>query len=204
MGECSAYLRGGCVAEDLMAQWTSKDGADCVGAFKVVNTPPAVMGQWFSIVAGVWGPSQDFARYYPMLEQVGNSFSIRTGYARAYIAAGLQNLRALQQQTARSIASLNYAREDLQRGWEDRQARKDYAESKWDDYRRGNSYWISDLEGGRVYHTDTWGTRDTLTGDYYEGGGYTYTNFEGQNPRWATENMREVSSYELEHGGPPR
>ncbi|MBZ5725260.1 MAG: hypothetical protein LAP87_09710 [Acidobacteriia bacterium] len=204
MGECGAYLRGGCEAEDLMAQWTSKGGADCVGAFKVVNTRPGVMGQWSSIVAGIWGPRQEFARYYPMLEQVGNSFAIRAGYARAYIAAGLENLRVLQQQTARSIASLNYAREDMQRAWEDRQARKDYVESKWDDYRRGNSYWVSDLEGGRVYHTDTWGTRDTLTGDYYEGGGYTWTNFEGQNPHYPSENMREVSSYELEHGAPPR
>ena len=204
MGECTGYLRGGCEAQDLMARWTSKGGVDCVGAFKVVNTRPGAMGQWSSIVAGIWGPRKEFARYFPMLEKVGNSFSIRTGYAQAYIRAGLENLRVLQQQTAREIASLNYAREDMQRAWEDRQARQDYTESKWDDYRRGNSYWVSDLEGGRVYHTDTWGTRDTLTGDYYEGGGYTWTNFEGQNPHWASENMREVSGYELEHGGAPR
>ena len=204
MGECGAYLRGGCEAQDMMATWTSKGGVDCVGAFKVVNTRPGAMGQWSSIVAGIWGPRKEFARYYPLLERVGQSFSIRTGYAQAYIRAGLENLRILQQQTAHEIASLNYAREDMQRAWEDRQARQDYTESKWDDYRRGNSYWVSDLEGGRVYHTDTWGTRDTLTGDYYEGGGYTWTNFEGQNPHWASENMREVSSYELEHGGVPR
>ena len=76
-------------------------------------------------------------------------------------------------------------------------------DSKWDDYRRGDSYWVSDLEGGKVYHSDPYGTRDTQTGDYYEGGGFTYTNFEGQNPNHASEGMREISSYELEHGAPP-
>jgi len=52
--------------------------------------------------------------------------------------------------------------------------------------------------------TDTWGTKDTGTGDYYDGRAYGWTNFEGQNPRHSSETMREVSSYELEHGRPPR
>lgn len=188
---------------DLVATWTSKEGAKCVGAFKVVNAVPVVMGQWSSIVAGIWGPQGDFARYYPVLEQVANSYSVNDQYARQYIQAGLANLRRLQQQTARAIQSLNYAREDMQHAWEERQARKDYMDSKWDDYRRGNSYWVSDLEGGKVYHTDPYGTRDTRTGDYYEGGGFTWTNFEGQNPQHSSEGMREISSYELEHGAPP-
>lgn len=44
-------------------------------------------------------------------------------------------------------------------------------DSRWDDYRRGDSYWVSDLEGGKVYHTGTWGTKGTRTGDHYERGG---------------------------------
>ncbi len=67
-------------------------------------------------------------------------------------------------------------------------------DSKWDDYRRGQSYWVSDLEGGKLYATDSWGTKDTTTGDYYEGKGYNWTNFEGQNPHHPSETMREVSS----------
>ena len=198
-----ALMGRNCEASDLVATWTSKEGVPCVGAFKVVNAVPVVMGQWTSIVAGIWGPQGDFARYLPILEQVATSYSVNDQYAREYIQAGLANLRRLQQQTARAIQGLNYAREDLQRGWEDRQARKDYMDSKWDDYRRGDSYWVSDLEGGKVYHSDPYGTRDTQTGDYYEGGGFTYTNFEGQNPNHASEGMREISSYELEHGAPP-
>lgn len=190
-------------AADLVATWTSKEGVACMGAFKVVNGVPAVMGQWSSIVAGIWAPKDEFFRYQPVLEQVASSYAVNDAYARQYLQAGLANLRRLQQKTAQAMQSLRYAREDLQRGWEARQARKDYMDSKWDDYRRGNSYWVSDLEGGKVYQTDTHGTKDTLTGDYYEGGGFTWTHFEGQNPRYAAEGMREISSYELEHGAPP-
>jgi hypothetical protein len=190
-------------ASDMVATWTAKEGVACLGAFKIVNGVPAVMGQWSSIVAGIWAPKGDFERYQTILEEVADSYAVNDPYARQYIQAGLANLRRLQQKTAEAMQSLRYAREDLQRGWEERQARKDYMESKWDDYRRGNSYWVSDLEGGKVYHTDTHGTKDTRTGDYYEGGGYIWTHFEGQNPRHASEGMREVSSYELEHGAPP-
>lgn len=202
--QCSGQVRNRCEAADLVARWTSSGGVDCVGAFKVVNLMPGIIGQWTSIVAGIWGPAKDFYRYYPALEQVASSFSINDQYARAYIQAGLANLRRLQEQTAASVRSLNQAREDNQAAWEARQARKDYMDSKWDDYRRGQSYWVSDLEGGKVYKTDSWGTQDSVTGDYYEGKGFNWTNFEGQNPRYSSENMREISSYELEHGGPPR
>jgi hypothetical protein len=207
MAQCRAQLRGGsCDAADMVATWTSKGGVDCVGGFKVMNIRPGVTGQWSSIVAGIWGPRKELSRYLSMLERVANSFSISDQYARNYILSGLANLKALEAQTSAEIRSLNYTREDLQRAWEQRQARHDYMESKWDDYRRGNSYWVSDLEGGKVYATDTWGTKDTVTGDYYEGKAYNYTYFEGQNPRYPSEDMREVSSWEVEHGlaPPPR
>jgi hypothetical protein len=54
------------------------------------------------------------------------------------------------------------------------------------------------LEGGKVYQTDPWGTQDRTTGDRIEGAPYDYIHFEGQNPRYPSENMREVSSYELQ------
>ena len=199
-----ASLRRNAEAADLVATWTSKEGLPCIGGFKVVNAVPAVMGQWTSLVAGIWAPKAELARYVPVLEQVAGSFGVNDAYARGYIQAGLANLRRLQAKTAEAMQDLRYAREDMQRAWEERQARKDYMDSKWDDYRRGDSYWVSDLEGGKVYHTDPSGTRDTQTGDYYEGGGFTWTEFQGQNPRHPSEGMREISSYELEHGAPPQ
>ena len=202
--QCSAFAGRSCAAEDILARWTSKEGVDCVGSFMVANSQPVVMGQWSSVVTGIWGPRADFLRWLPLLEQVAASFSIDDRYARQYVQAGLANLARLQRKTAAAIQDLNYARADMQKAWEARQARKDYMDSKWDDYRRGNSYWVSDLEGGKVYRTDTSGTRDSATGDYYEGGGYTWTNFTGQNPRNSSEGMREISSWELDHGAPPR
>ncbi len=204
MAQCPSQAGNRCDAADLMAEWTSNGGVECVGAFKLVNLLPGITGQWSSIIAGIWGPRKDFYRYYPALEEVAGSFSINDQYARGYIQAGLANLRRLQEQTAAEMRSLNQAREDNQKAWEARQERKDYMDSKWDDYRRGQSYWVSDLEGGKVYSTDSWGTKDTVTGDYYEGKGFNWTNFEGQNPRHPSETMREVSSWELEHGRPPK
>jgi hypothetical protein len=163
----------------------------------MINALPSLTGQWFCLLAGIWGPEPDFYRYFPLLEQIGSSFSINDPYARQYIQAGLENLRRLQQQTMAAMRDLNRSREENQASWEARQGRKEFMDSKWDDYWRGQSYWVSDLEGGKVYQVDNWGTKDTVTGDYHEGKPYNWINFEGQNPRYPSENMREVSSYEL-------
>jgi hypothetical protein len=195
--EFTAKVGRRCDAQDMIVSWTSNRGVACLGAFKVVNALPTTMGQWFCILAGIWGPEKEFYLYYPMLEQIGSSFSINDQYARQYIRAGLENLRRLQQKTMAAMQDLNRAREQNQTDWEARQARKDFMDSKWDDYRRGNSYWVSEIEGGKVYQSDSGGVKDTRTGRYYEGSGYNWTNFEGQNPVHSTENMREVSSYEL-------
>jgi len=204
MQECLGALRSRCDAQDLVARWTSSNGAECVGAIKMINLPPSgFSGIWNFIISGIWGPENGFPRYYPMLKEVGESFAINDQFARRYIQQGLENLRRLQAQTAAAMQDLNRAREQNQRDWEARQERKDYMDSKWDDYRRGNSYWVSDLEGGKIYQTDTHGTRDTVTGDYYGGQGYRWVNFEGQNPRYPSENMRELSSWEVEHGRRP-
>jgi len=204
MQECIGTLRSRCDAQDLVARWTSSNGAECMGAIKMINMPPSQLtGIWNFIISGIWGPESGFPRYYPLLKEVGESFSINDQFARRYIQQGLENLRRLQAQTAAAMQDLNRAREQNQRDWEARQERKDYMDSKWDDYRRGNSYWVSELEGGKIYKTDTSGTRDTVTGDYYGGQGYNWVNFEGQNPRYASENMRELSSWEVEHGRRP-
>ena len=202
LSECAGAGRR-CDAQDVIARWTSKDGAECLGAVKMINFPPSPLGLWTTIMSGIWGPANDFPRHYQALAEIGSSFAINDQFARRYIQSGLENLRRLQQQTQAAMRDLNRAREENQAHWEAMQERKDYMNSKWDDYRRGNSYWVSDLEGGKVYHTDPGGTRDTGTGDYWEGRGYNWTNFEGQNPRYPSENMREVSSWEVEHGRRP-
>lgn len=203
-GACSGQIGKKCEAADVQLGWISAKGASCVGSFKVLNALPGVTGQWFSIVAGIWGPSNDLERYMPVLQEVGGSFSINDRFAQGYIQQGLTHLRELQAQTQRSIQGLYQAIDDNQRAYEQRVARKERSDAAWDDYNRGNSYWISDIEGGKVYATDPWGTKDTTTGDRLEGAPYDYISFEGQNPRYSSEYMREVNSYDLEHGTAPK
>lgn len=203
MRECAVTLNRRCEVQDFAARWTSSQGGEAIGAMKLINAHPSPVGLWFVILSGIWGPERDFSRHLPLLEQVAESFSIKDQYARRYIQQGLENLRRLQRQTAAAMQDLNRAREQNQRDWEARQERKDYLESKWDDYRRGNSYWVSELEGGKIYRTDSGGTLDTATGEYYAGKPYNWVNFEGENPRHPSENMRELSSWEVEHGRKP-
>jgi hypothetical protein len=185
-------------AQDIMVTWTSAKGASCLGFFKVINAAPSPTGLWFCLLAGTWGPQQDFYRYVPLLEQVASSFSINDQYARRYIQDGLKRARELHDKTVAMMRDNAKGREQQQADWEARQKHKDFVDSKWDDYRRGNSYWVSDLENGKVYQTDSYGIRDKGTNDYYEGKGYNSTNFEGRNPIHPSETMREVSSHEVE------
>ena len=140
------------------------------------------------------------------MRQIASSFAISDPYARRYIQAGLENLRRLHQKTQAAMQNLNQMRAQNQQDWEATQERKAYMDSKWDDCRRGNSDWVSELEGGKVYQTDSGVTQDTVTGPYYDGRPYNWVIFEGQNPRHPFETMREVTSDELKtmEGGAPR
>ena len=199
--DCPRRIGRVCDAADVQLAWTSPEGHAAIGAFKLLDARPGVAGQWFSIIAGIWGPAGELANSLPMLEQVARSFRIDDAYAAKYIQNGLAQLRLQQQKTRSAMQGLYDAIHDNQAAYEDRVNRKAASEAKWDDYRRGNSYWISDLEGGKVYATDPWGTTDTRTGDRVEGAPYNYIHFEGQNPNHPSESMRELSSYEVQQLG---
>jgi len=196
-GDCPRRIGRACDAADVLVSWVSPEGNACLGSFKLLDAHPNVAGQWFSIVAGIWGPANDLSRHLPMLQQIANSFRIDDAYATKYIQNGIANLRAQQRRTQSAMQGLYDAIHANQADYEDRAARKEAMDARWDDYRRGNSYWISDLEGGKVYATDPWGTTDTRTGDRVEGAPYNYIHFEGRNPAHPSENMRELSSQEV-------
>ncbi|MFH2012326.1 MAG: hypothetical protein ABIJ37_06475 [Pseudomonadota bacterium] len=197
--EAAQFLRAQCEAQDLVVKFSAKSGKACLASFKVITTYPAPFsGQWYSIVSGFWAQEDRFAAYAPLLENIAKSYQINEAWSRNYIQSGLANLRRLKQKTQQSIQELNQARYDQQRSWEANQARKDYSNWKFSQYLRDESSWVSNLEGGKVYHTDSWGTKDTWTGDYYEGSSYNYVNFEGKNPRHPSlEGMQEINNYDL-------
>ena len=87
--------------------------------------------------------------YFPLLEQIGSSFAINDQYARRYIQAGLENLRRLQQKTRAAVQDLNQARAQFQQDREARQERKEYMDSKWDDYRRDTTTECRNSRAGR-------------------------------------------------------
>lgn len=191
-------VRRGAVAEDVTATWTSSSGATCMGFFKVINAAPSPTGLWFSILAGLWGPQNEFYLHFPLLEQVASSYVINDQFARRYIEDGLKRARELHDKTVAAMRDNAQQREKQQAEWEAKQKQQDFANSKWDDYWRGNTYWVSDLENGKVYQADNYGLEDKVNGTYYEGKGYSYTHFGGQNPRHPSETMREVTRHELE------
>jgi hypothetical protein len=47
-----------------------------------------------------------------------------------------------------------------------------------------------------VYHTDSWGTTNTVTGERWDGKGYDYVHFTGENPKY-DEQMTAVDSRTL-------
>jgi hypothetical protein len=200
--QCAARIGRACEVADLQLSWVSPEGVPCLGGFKVLNARPNLAGQWFSIVAGIWGPGDDLWRHLPVLAHVAGSFAIDDAYAKRYIENGMANLRVLQQRTQQAVQSLYGAIEQNQRDYEARVERKEASDAKWDDYARGNSYWVSALEGGKVYRTDPWGTQDTQTGTRYDGAPTSYIHFDGQNPVHASEQMHEISSHDLKRMNP--
>jgi hypothetical protein len=195
----SRFLKTQCEAQDLVVKFSAKSGRNCLAVFKIISSHPAAFsGQWWSIVSGFWASEERFVAYAPLLESIARSYQINDAWARSYIQSAIENLKRLQRKTRQSIQELHQARYDQQRSWEANQARKDYSNWQFSNYLRGETNWVSDLEGGKVYHTDTWGTKDSWTGDYYEGAPYNYVHFEGRNPRHPSlEDMQEINSFEL-------
>jgi len=100
----------------------------------------------------------------------------------------------LQQQTAGIVRrNAEDIRRMMQAAYDERQKSMDYIDYQRTNYIRGQQDWVSNMEGGTVYHTDSWGTQNTATGTYHEGQPYDYVHFKGQNPKY-NEEMTPVDS----------
>jgi hypothetical protein len=85
----------------------------------------------------------------------------------------------------------------MQAAYDERQRSMDYIDYQRTNYIRGEQDWISSTEGGTVYHTDTWGTKNTATGEFWGDQPYDYVNFTGDNPKHPSEEMSPVDTREL-------
>jgi hypothetical protein len=84
----------------------------------------------------------------------------------------------------------------MQAAYDERQKSMEYIDYQRSNYIRGQQDWISTVEGGTLYHTDSWGTKNTATGEYWEGQPYNYVNFKGDNPKYR-EQMAPIDRREL-------
>lgn len=145
----------------------------------------------------VGAAADGFDAMVPVYIAMLSSFKINEDWARRYIAQGISRLRSLQRQTNTMVQrNAQEIRQTMQAAYEERQRSQDYIDYQRTGYIRGTQDWVSKMEGGTIYHTDRWGTRNTTTGAYHEGQPYNYYNYKGRNPRY-NEDMDPINSRRL-------
>jgi hypothetical protein len=149
---------------------------------------------WHLTVAG---PLDQFDAFLGNFVSMLQSYQIDLGWARNYVQQGMIRLRRMQQETAAMVArNAQEIHQMMQAAYDERQRSMDYIDYQRTNYIRGEQDWISSMEGGAVYHTDTWGTKNTATGEYWEGAPYNYVHFEGENPKY-NEQMTAINNRQL-------
>jgi hypothetical protein len=155
------------------------------------------VGTWSLNHFSVAGPEAEFDAFAPNFANMLESYRISQAWVGEYIKQGLANLRRLQQETSRVVArNAREIRDMMQAAYEERQTSQDYIDYQRTNYIRGEQDWISSVEGGDVYHSDSWGATNTATGEFYKGQPYDYVHFKGENPKY-TETMTAIDSREL-------
>lgn len=142
-------------------------------------------------------PAGEFDRLLPTLAAMAGSFTIDDRFARSYVAAGLARLRQLEAQTRAVVAqNARDIHDMMQQAYDERQRSQDYIDYQRTGFIRGETDWISNVEGGTVYHSDAWGTQNTYTGESWEGAPFDSAHFDGTSPKH-DESLVAVDSREL-------
>lgn len=197
--------------EDLERQAAQGGTSAAIEAFLYTcdgRTGPAkgfTFGMAFYSRVGTWslnhftvaGPAAEFDGFAPRFADMLQSYRIDQAWVGDYVRRGLENLRRLQRQTSEIVArNAQEIRQMMQAAYEERQASQDYIDYQRTQYIRGEQDWISSVEGGTVYRSDSWGLTNTATGDFYEGQPFDYVHFKGENPKYR-ETMTPIDSREL-------
>jgi hypothetical protein len=149
---------------------------------------------WHITVAA---PMEQFDALLPVFVSMVQSYAIDDQFVKNYIAQGMARLRQMQEQTSKIVSrNAQDIHQMMQAAYDEHQKSMDYIDYQRTNYIRGQSDWVSSMEGGAVYHSDSWGTKNTATGEYYGGQPYNYFNFTGENPRY-NEQMQEINNRAL-------
>lgn len=191
------YTIGKVTAEDFTYTCQTKEGTSAKGFTLGFSFDTRLGTNWSLRHLTVIAPKDKFDAYVPTFAAMIGSYTIDQEWARNYVAQGMARLRQMQQQTSELVArNAQEIRETMNAAYQERQISQDYIDYQRTNYIRGEQDWVSQMEGGTTYHTDSWGTKNTATGDYYEGQPYNYFNFTGENPHYE-EQMTPIDSRDL-------
>jgi len=190
------YTSGPVTVEEFVYTFSSQ-GQRCKGYSFGISFGSRLNTNWKLWHMTVAAPADQFDQFATNFVTMCLSYKINDQFAQNYIAQGMARLRQMQQQTSQMVArNAQEIRQMMQAAYDERQKSMDYIDYQRSNYIRGNSDWVSSMEGGSIYHSDRWGTKNTTTGEYYEGQPYNYFNFTGRNPKY-NEQMQEINNREL-------
>ena len=191
------YTVGKVQVEDFTYTCQTKEGMAAKGFTLGFSFDTRLGTNWSLRHLTVIAPQDKFDAFAPTFAQMMGSYTIDQQWAANYVAQGMARLRQMQQQTSELVSRNSREISDMMnQAYEERQASQDYIDYQRTSYIRGEQDWVSEMEGGTIYRSDAWGTKNTATGDYYEGQPYNYYNFTGDSPQY-NEQMTEINSREL-------
>jgi hypothetical protein len=191
------YTAGPVTVEELIYTFTNKEGQPCKGYTFGISFGSRLGTNWSFRHLTVTAPAERFGPWAGSFADMLGSYKINERWAQDYAAQGARRLREMQQQTSAMVArNAQEIRQMMQAAYDERQKSMDYIDYQRTSYIRGQQDWISSMEGGAVYRSDSWGTKNTSTGEYWEGKAYDYYHFEGKNPKY-NEQMQPVDSRAL-------
>jgi hypothetical protein len=191
------HTAGPVQVEEFLQNSTAKSGEKTKGYTFGISFGSRVGTHWRFWHMTVSAPADKFDTMVPTFAAMMQSYRINDAFASEYIARGMARLREMQQQTAELVARNAREIHDMMQGvYDERMKSWDYIDYQRTNYIRGEQDWISSMEGGSVYHTDSWGTLNTDNGNYYSGKAYDYVHFNGGNPIY-NESMTPINSRDL-------
>ena len=191
------YTVGPVTVEELVYTFTSREGRPTKGYTYGISFGSRLGTNWSFRRLTVTAPADRFGAWAGTFGSMMGSYRINERWAQEYVTQGARRLREMQQQTSAMVArNAQEIRQMMQAAYDERQRSMDYIDYQRTSYIRGQQDWISSMEGGAVYRSDSWGTKNTTTGEYWEGKAYDYYRFQGQNPKY-NEQMQPVDSRAL-------
>jgi hypothetical protein len=190
------YTAGSVDVEEFVHTSVSQ-GRPCKGYTVGITFGSRLGVNWSFRQISVGAGRGEFEDWVPTFVAMLQSYRIDEAWARRYVESGMARLRQLQRETSEMVArNAQEIHSMMQAAYDERQKSQAWIDYNRTSYIRGTQDWVSSAEGGTIYHSDRWGTRNTATGESWEGQPFNYFNFGGSNPKYA-EQMTPIDRRDL-------